>query len=445
MRTLDWIDEYVARLRDYVFVREDDCLLIKVPNEAYKLNPSGVEILQRLLGGETVAALCRSYGGTDDVNRDIHDFFTGLKQVLEKKIDEGRLPPGVVTRPFQLGFNSLPVLSEVALTYACNLACRFCYAGRHSAGNEPGGWGRAPARPVLAKQDFEEVLRIIRHEAKVPSVSFTGGEPALCPGLPDLVRYARRTLSMRVNLITNGTRIGPSTARALHDAGLHSAQVSIESPDPDLHDALTCRNGSFEESLTGLRALRETGISVHTNTTINRLNMATLLKMPAFIKGLGLDRFSMNLVIPMRHDPSINLTYTEAAPWIPRIQAEARRCGVEFMWYSPTPICIFNPIQYHLGNKGCAACDGLLSVSPSGDVLPCSSWPEPVGNLLRDGFERSWRSARACRLRGKDEAPPGCSDCEHFALCQGACPLYWRQFGDGELTTGRECHAAAGC
>jgi len=444
MPPLDWIDEYVARLRDYIFVREDDCLLIKVPNEAYKLNPSGVKTLQRLLGGEPVADLWRSYGGTDEVRRDIHDFFIGLKIVLEKKIDEGRLPAGVVARPFQLGFNSLPVLSEVALTYACNLACRFCYAQCHSGG-WGAGWGRAPARPVLAKQDFQEVLRIIRHEAKVPSVSFTGGEPALCPDLPGLVKYARHTLGMRVNLITNATRIDPAMARALHDAGLHSAQVSIESPDPDVHDALTCRNGSFAQSLAGLRALRENGVSVHTNTTINRLNIDTLLKMPAFVKSLGLDRFSMNLVIPMRHDPAINLSYTEAAPWIPRIQSEARRSCVEFMWYSPTPICIFNPIQYQLGNKGCAACDGLLSVSPSGDVLPCSSWPEPVGNLLRDGFHSTWRSARACRLRGKSEAPRACSGCDHFALCQGACPLYWRQFGAGELTTERKRHAAAGC
>jgi radical SAM protein with 4Fe4S-binding SPASM domain len=194
-----------------------------------------------------------------------------------------------------------------------------------------------------------------------------------------------------------------------------------------------------------VRALQEVGVSVHTNTTINRLNVESLLKMPAFVKELGLERFSMNLVIPMRHDPAVNLTYTEVAPWIPRIQREARRCGVEFMWYSPTPICIFNPIQYHLGNKGCAACDGLLSVSPSGDVLPCSSWPEPVGNLLRDGFDHAWRSARACRLRGKAEAPGAFSGCEHFALCQGACPLYWREFGERELDMERDGHVAARC
>lgn len=439
MDSLEWIDEYVARLREFIFVREDDCLLIKVPNEAYKLNLSGVRILQRLLGGERAADLWQSYGGTDEVRRDLHDFFAGLKRVLEKKLDEQRLPAGVIARPFRLGFNTLPVLSEIALTYACNLDCRFCYAACHS-----GGSGRAPARPVLAKQDFQEVLRIIRHDAKVPSVSFTGGEPTLCGDLPDLVRYARHTLGMRVNLITNGTQIDSALARALEEAGLHSAQVSIESPDPEVHDALTGHAGSYSQSLRGLRQLQDTGILVHTNTTVNRLNVDTLLGMPALVRDLGLERFSMNLVIPMRPDDALNMSYAEAAPWIPRIQLEARKNCVEFMWYSPTPVCIFNPIQYQLGNKGCAACDGLLSVSPSGDVLPCSSWPEPVGNLLADGFDRAWQSARACRLRAKKEAPPACDGCEDFALCQGACPLYWRQFGTCELQTGRKHHAAAG-
>ena len=109
------------------------------------------------------------------------------------------------------------------------------------------------------------------------------------------------------------------------------------------------------------------------------------------------------------------------------------RCDVEFMWYSPTPVCIFNPIQYRLGNKGCAACDGLLSVSPSGDVLPCSSWPEPVGNLLREPFRQVWDSARARWLRTKQYAAPICRACPDFALCQGGCPLYWRHFGHEEL------------
>ena len=255
--------------------------------------------------------------------------------------------------------------------------------------------------------------------------------------LVELVEAARREYRLRVNLITNATLIDERLAGRLRDAGLHSAQVSVESPEESVHDALTSVAGSWQRSVNGIRHLVDAGIRVHTNTTLNRVNRDSAVDMPAFVHGLGLERFSMNLVIPVgsseTDEEDINLKYTETADLVTEIIAQAERHGVEFMWYSPTPVCIFNPILHRLGNKGCAACDGLLSVSPSGDVLPCSSWPEPVGNLLREDFRVVWDSARARSLRAKEFAPGLCRDCEDFALCQSACPLYWRHFGYEEL------------
>lgn len=436
---LEWIDDYVARLREYVVVREEDSLLIKVPNEAHKLNASGVRVLGRLLGGESVIDLWKGYGATDAVRKDLYEFFCGLKHVLQGSLNEHCLPDAVERKTFTLGFNTLPVLSEVALTYRCNLRCRFCYAAC--------GCTRDDDAQEMTTAEVCKVLRTIRREAQVPSVSFTGGEPTLRDDLEDLVRYAKHELGLRVNLITNGTRLDAARAQRLRAAGLASAQVSVEAPEEAAHDELTQLPGSFRRSIDAVRHLREAGVHVHTNTTLNRLNRDCAPEMPAFVRSLGLERFSMNLVIPAgrggTEGADINLRYDEIPALILRIRDEAARAGVEFMWYSPTPVCIFNPIPHRLGNKGCAACDGLLSVSPTGDVLPCSSWPEPMGNLLAEDFHAVWNSARASALRAKEDAPEGCRDCGDFALCQGACPLYWRHFGCEELTRYGEPHAAA--
>ena len=435
---LEWIDEYVARLRDFICVREEDALLIKVPNEAYKLNPSGVKVLRRLLDGESVLSIWAAHGKTDAVRRDLYDFFVGLKRVLRGCVNEDCPPPGVTARPFALGFNTLPVLSEVAVTYRCNLACRFCYAGCSCRKD-------ADASEMTTDQ-VRRVLRTIRDEAKVPSVSFTGGEPTLREDLPELVRYARQDLALRVNLITNGTLLTGTLVSALASAGLNSAQVSVEAATANVHDRLTQSPGSWTSAVAGIKRLQHAGIRVHTNTTLNRDNLAEACAMPAFAKGLGLERFSMNLVIPVgttEIQDDLILSYRETAEWIPRIQQAAQQAGVVFMWYAPTPLCIFNPVQHQLGNKGCAACDGLLSVAPNGDVLPCSSWPEPVGNLLTGAFDTIWRSSRGQWLREKQFAHDRCKACEHFALCQGACPLYWRRFGYEELTGKEALHVAA--
>jgi radical SAM protein with 4Fe4S-binding SPASM domain len=251
---------------------------------------------------------------------------------------------------------------------------------------------------------------------------------------------------MRVNLISNGTLIDAALASELADAGLNSAQISIEAPCASVHDRLTQVQGSWDRSVRGLRALLAAGIHVHTNTTLNGANLDSALEMPLFAHSLGLARFSMNLIIPSGSTTTssdLALRYTEAAEWIARIQQAARQAGVEFMWYSPTPVCIFNPIKHQLGNKGCAACDGLLSVSPTGDVLPCSSWPEPVGNFLKEDFRTVWDSARGRWLREKRFAHEKCAECEEFALCQGGCPLYWQRFGYEELFKEDIPHVAA--
>lgn len=433
---LEWIDDYVARLRDYIFVREEDNLLIKVPNVAHKLNPSGIRLLKRLMSGTRVVEVWNEHGRSEEVRRDLYEFFVALKQVLQGCANEHCLPEAVDVRPFALSFNTLPVLSEVALTYRCNLSCRFCYAGCscHKKDGE---------EAEMTTNEVKRVLRTIREDAKVPSVSFTGGEPTLRDDLPEIIYYARRTLGMRVNLITNGTLIDAEKADELADAGLNSAQLSMESPEEGVHDALTQVEGSWRATLAAVALLKDRGISVHTNTTLNRANVDSASALPEFVRSLGLERFSVNLVIPagssQQPASGINLRYTEIPEFVLILKREAARNGVEFMWYSPTPTCIFNPIPHQLGNKGCAACDGLISVSPTGDVLPCSSWPEPVGSLLREEFTSVWESARGRWLRQKQFAPSTCQSCDDFALCQGACPLYWRHFGFDEIV-GKEKH-----
>ena len=439
---LDWIDEYVTRIRAYVHVRARDNLLIKIPNEAFKLNPPGVRILKRLFAGEKVLTLWQSFGGSIEVRRDLYDFFIALKQALQGCLNEHRPPAAVSVQPFALGLSELPVLSEVALTYRCNSRCRFCYAGCGRPKHDNG--------PEMTTTQVKRVLRIIRDDVETPSVSFTGGEPTLREDLDELVSFARHDAGLHVNLITNGTLIDRTRARALKKAGLDSAQVSLESPREPVHDALTGMPGSFRSAVAAIRHLIDAGVRVHTNTTLTRANIDAAPDMAAFVRHLGLDRFSMNLMIPTEETekdaPDLGLMYTEMSEHILRIQRAAEDVKVEFMWYSPTPICVFNPIEHRLGNKGCAACDGLFSISPSGDVLPCSSWAEPVGNILSTPFEQIWQSAPARRLRAKRFAPEGCPDCEHFALCQGGCPLYWRQFGYGELQSRQKghCHAVAG-
>lgn len=423
----NWVDDYFAHIRPHYDVREQDALLIVLPNKAVRLNRTGLRTLQFLKQGGTIVEMLGQLGDRVDRRGQLFHFLCDFRSLMSGCLGEGRHRMAVETRPHHEPFNQLPVLSEIAVTYRCNLKCRFCYAAC--------GCSKKPSSHELSTRDIIRVLGIIRNEAKVPSVSFTGGEPLLRSDIVTLVSAAVGT-GLRTNLITNGTLAADNRlATHLKDAGLNSAQVSLEGPDAPSHDALTGVTGSFDRTVAGIAALRAADIHTHTNTTVNAANADRLVDLVRFVARLGLKRMSMNMIIPAGSALKADLRIPYSRIWavIEPARAEARRLDVDFMWYSPTPLCILNPLAEGLGNKSCAACDGLLSIAPNGDVLPCSSYPSPVGNLMDTTFAHVWNSASAQFFRRKQHAPAGCSDCGEFAACAGACPLYWSAMGTTEL------------
>jgi len=427
---IQWIDSYIPNVVPFISVRQEDNLLIKIPNEAFKLNLQGIKVLKVLIEGHSIYDIVEKYDDKETVSRDLHYFFCDLRALLKGCYHEKDQRKAVESIPFTLPFNKLPVLSEIALTYQCNLACQFCYASC--------GCQKDNGSLDVSTKEIYKILDIIKNEAKVPSVSFTGGEPTLRSDLIEIVRHAN-SLKMWTNLITNGTLMSASLAKNLKAAGLDSAQVSLEAADGSLHDIIVQKPGAFKATCEGLDHLKSAGIRVHTNTTISKLNKDHLLAIIDLICELGFDKFSMNLLMPegtaLQNLNNILVTYTEIGDIVLNVKDYADHCGVEFMWYSPTPICLFNPIIHGLGNKGCAACDGLLSISPVGDILPCSSYPKPMGNILEmDGrFQEIWRTDDFQYFQNKQYAHDKCQECEELAVCQGACPLYWNHVGYQEL------------
>ncbi|HUJ75500.1 MAG TPA: radical SAM protein [bacterium] len=441
-RSLAWVDEFFREAGAHIFAREEDGVIILPPNQVYKANATGIAIIRHLLNGGRV----RDIPGLSDPERaqQVGGFVSDLRSLyLGEPAADGRAPYETV--PYDFQYTRLPILGEIAVTYRCNNACLFCYAGcgTHLQGCGQGGCTATP-RAVTGQREMTlseacRVIRLFKEEARIPFFSFTGGEPLLRGDLEDMIVFARR-IGLQVNLITNGILATPERARRLFQAGLRTAQVSIESPEAETHDALTARPGSFPATIRGIRALQHAGVSVQTNTTISAMNAAQVARMPAFLKSLGVSRFAMNLYLPGAADPShagtpdaLLVPYSRAGAIVDAVRAAARAEGLVFYWYSPLPHCHYNTLARGLGNKSCAAMDGLLSVSPSADVLPCSSYPEPMGNLLTQSFRDIWFSPRARHFKSKEYAPVECAGCGRFTACQAACPLYWRSVGTAEI------------
>ncbi|MFP4363071.1 MAG: radical SAM protein [Spirochaetia bacterium] len=422
---LSWVPEFYWEIAPYIFLRRDDGLLILPPNRVYKMNDSGFQILEYLEKGGKLDAIP---GMDDDKSVQLQEFFLGLKTLYQ----EETLPPGVERVPFDFDFTRLPILGEIAVTYRCNNKCRFCYAGCGDTDSAKMN------TKELSFRELKKIIRIFRDKAKIPFFSFTGGEPLVRHDLEKLMKYAV-SLGFRINLITNGTLVTEKRANAFYKAGLRTAQVSVEGPEEGIHDELVGVPGAFQRTLRGIKLLQDAGIRVQTNTTITRVNIDSVIKIPSLLAQIGVKRFSMNLFIPTgksTENEELFISYSEIGRVVDELRKEAHSLGLTFYWYSPTPHCYYNPIARGLGNKSCAAMDGLISVTPTGDVIPCSSYDKPMGNLLTQDFKEVWFSEQAGWFKQKKYAPRECEGCESFTACQAACPLYWQYAGVEEI---RKC------
>jgi radical SAM protein with 4Fe4S-binding SPASM domain len=309
---------------------------------------------------------------------------------------------------------SAPLRMDMALTFRCQNDCIHCYAGGpHET-------------PELTTAQWKNVVDKLS-EIGVFILTFTGGEPTLREDLPELLLYAQNK-GMVTGLITNGRKLkDESYVETLEKSGLDFVQVTLESHKPAVHDKMTSVKGSWKETVAGIRNAVQSKIYVSTNTTLSKYNAADFLTTIDFIKGLDVDAFGCNSLIYSGKAPSASeefaLSVDELNVFLPQIRDKAHMLGLKFLWYTPTQYCKFNPVQLELGVKSCTAAMINACVGPNGDVYPCQSYFESLGNILSDSWEKIWSNPLAVKLRSRSYVEEKCKDCSQLQVCGGGCPL----------------------
>jgi len=319
--------------------------------------------------------------------------------------------------PHELGLNSkeidysqwnAPARMDLALTYTCNLKCQKCYLN-----------GKVKDMPASS---WSLILNKL-WQIGIPQVVFTGGEPLLYPGVVDLIKEAELFVT---GLITNGTLLAEK-AQELKDASLDYVQVTIESYSPEIHDQMTMIEGSHAKTVAGIKEALAVGLQVVTNTTLTKFNADHFEETIIFLHNLGVKGIACNSLICSGRGTNCKLenglTTDELIQILEKAQTVADAHDINLQWYSPTCYNELNPITLGFGPKACSAAAHNMTIQPDGSVLPCQSWPEPVGNLIEEGWEKIWNHPTCLKLRAHDFRPEECYGCEHETTCGGSCPL----------------------
>jgi GTP 3',8-cyclase len=147
---------------------------------------------------------------------------------------------------------------RVSVTDRCNERCRYCMPEENQV------W--TPREDILS---YDEFLRVIRIGATlgISKVRVTGGEPLTRPGVAEFCAQLSRIPGIKdIGISTNGTLLaktsptGSTLASALVQAGVRTANISLDTLDPAAYQRTTGRN-LLPDVLAGIDAAIAAGFS----------------------------------------------------------------------------------------------------------------------------------------------------------------------------------------
>ncbi len=155
------------------------------------------------------------------------------------------------TAPLLDTFGRVATDLRVSLTDRCNLRCSYCMPAE--------GLDWLPTPEVLTDDEVVRLITVAVERLGVREVRFTGGEPLLRRGLPDIIRRTTALAPRPETSITTNALGLTRTARALAEAGLDRVNVSLDTVRRE--DFLTItRRDRLHDVVAGLEAASDAGL-----------------------------------------------------------------------------------------------------------------------------------------------------------------------------------------
>jgi hopanoid biosynthesis associated radical SAM protein HpnH len=172
-----------------------------------------------------------------------------------------------------------PMVLMLEPLHACNLTCTGC------------GRIREYVSTIKQKLTIQQCLEAV-DECGAPVVSICGGEPMIYPGIGELVSRIQERNKV-VILCTNGMFIRKKIAE-FTPSSTFFFNVHLDGMRRS-HDIAVEREGVFDAAIDGIKAAKEAGFLVCTNTTVfKQTDMAELDELFGFLTTLDVDGFMIS-------------------------------------------------------------------------------------------------------------------------------------------------------
>ncbi|MFQ5437211.1 MAG: radical SAM protein [Paracoccaceae bacterium] len=314
-----------------------------------------------------------------------------------------------------------PYLVALNLTERCNLGCAHCYLDAKVL--------REGATDELATHEIRTVLDDIAAISPEGMVVLTGGEPLLRRDIEELSAHASG-LGLMVVVGSNGVLLTPARIKTLQAAGVAGIGLSVDSLDPEHHDAFRGRRGAWHKTMAAIDACRAAGMPFQIHFSATDETAGEIDDMVAFARTCGamvLNVFFM--VCTGRGEKYSGISAKKYERVLERVAHAAKsetrlmvraKCAPHFKRIAQAmdpdwPITAAH--GYDAG--GCIAATRYARVTPNGNVTPCPYMENSAGSVRESSFREIWETAPVLNALRAPELEGRCGACEFQELCGG--------------------------
>jgi len=257
----------------------------------------------------------------------------------------------------------------LAVTNRCSYDCWHCYnAGR--------------SQDDLSLSTLKRLVGELNALSPV-IVTLTGGEPLLRDDLVEIIGlFEPRTCMI---LGTTGSGLTPVQAQRLKRAGLFAIGISLDSHDPQEHDAKRRVRGAHESAVKAVSVAREAGlypylVAVATRELLGPARFWPFLEYAGSCGALEVHLLEPSATGRLTGRSDVLLTASERSE-ILRYQKEVAR-------REELPLLSTLTYLESIDAFGCGAGLTHLYIDGSGEVCPCNLVPASFGNVANDPLDQ---------------------------------------------------------
>lgn len=177
---------------------------------------------------------------------------------------------------------------------ACNMQCRFCFAVFDDVKDT------VLPKGILSKEKLFHIIQKIGDSGNFKKLNFVGGEPTLCPWLPEMLAYAK-SFGLQTSIVTNGSKLTHEFLDQIRPV-IDWIGISIDSGNPETHQRIGRTSGGRNPIEPGqyietARLIRSYSIGFKVNTVVCSENWDE--NMVEFVSAMKPQRWKIFQVLPI--------------------------------------------------------------------------------------------------------------------------------------------------